>query len=108
MWTCGVWCVGSRTVGAFQSARVRRFAFEAAASGAQMRRGANERIIGSARAIVSFYGLQPYNSWYWTIKKTTEDTHLIRSWPNKEERLLALPLLRTVRESFPSYRSSLS
>ncbi|MGP8323303.1 MAG: hypothetical protein ACT6FG_04865 [Methanosarcinaceae archaeon] len=28
--------------------------------------------------------------------------------PNKEERLLALPLLRTVRESFPSYRSSLS
>jgi hypothetical protein len=27
--------------------------------------------------------------------------------PNKEERLPALPLLRTVRESFPSYGSSL-
>jgi hypothetical protein len=27
--------------------------------------------------------------------------------PNKEEQLPALPLLRTVRESFPSYGSSL-
>lgn len=28
--------------------------------------------------------------------------------PNKEERLLVPPLLRTVRESFPSYGSSIS
>jgi len=37
-----------------------------------------------------------------TMKK-----HINNYSPNKEERLLALPLLRTVRESFPSYRSSL-